>query len=65
MPRISGIKYHKTLTGKVKSVTIDLNRWGTHLEDFFDLVEAHQRRDQPSINLDKVIKKLDRKHGIK
>lgn len=42
MARIAGITYNKTATGKVKSVTIDLKKWGQYLEDFLDIVEIER-----------------------
>ena len=65
MARIAGIKYHKTVTGKTTAVTINLKKWGAELEDFLDKIEIKKYRNEPTLPLEKVIKKLDKKHGIK
>lgn len=39
MARIAGIKQHRTTTGKLKSVTIDVKKWGEYIQDLLDLIE--------------------------
>jgi hypothetical protein len=47
MGHISGVTYHKTVKGKIKSVTINLNRWGEYLEDFLDMIEVKRIKNSP------------------
>jgi hypothetical protein len=47
MARISGVKYNKTISGKIKSVTIDLSKWGEYLEDFLDMIEVKRIKSSP------------------
>lgn len=47
MARIAGIKYNKTTGGKVKSVTIDLKKWGEYFEDFLDMIEVERIKNSP------------------
>ena len=65
MARIAGIKYNKTNSGKVKSITIDLSKWGEYLEDFIDLIEAEAvKRKNDFISWDKAEKMLDKKSHV-
>jgi hypothetical protein len=61
----SGITYKRTATGKPTSVTISLKKHGAALEDFLDSIEIDKHRNEPTEPLDKVIARLDKKHGIK
>jgi hypothetical protein len=65
MARIAGIKLHKTATGKVKSITIDLKKWGSELEDFLDRLDIADRRGGDTVPWEKARKKLNKKHGFK
>ncbi|MBX3165311.1 MAG: hypothetical protein KF900_12620 [Bacteroidetes bacterium] len=42
MARIAGIKEHKSASGKVTSITIDLKKWGDYLEDFLDMIKVER-----------------------
>ena len=66
MPRIAGLKTETFATGKIKSVTVDMKRWGHLMEDVLDriaLERAHKSNDFTPWEI--VQKKLDKKHGIK
>jgi hypothetical protein len=62
MGHISGVKYHKTVNGKIKSVTINLTKWGEYLEDFLDMIEVKRIKNSPDgkvfYDLSEVKKKL-------
>jgi hypothetical protein len=69
MARIAGIKYEKTASGRKKSITIDLKRWGSYLEDFMDMldVEAIKKSSDGEIvaTHEEVKAMLAKKHNIK
>ena len=69
MARIAGIKFNKSVSGKPKSVTIDLKRWGSYLEDFLDLIEYERIKNGPDgeivANHEDVKKMLEKKFKIK
>ncbi|TAF74634.1 MAG: hypothetical protein EAZ53_08280 [Bacteroidetes bacterium] len=44
MARIAGIKEHRSDSGKLKSITINIEKWGSHLEDFLDMIEVESVR---------------------
>ncbi len=55
MALISGIKINKTSTGKTKSITIDVKRWGSYLEDFLDMIEIDRiKKNDVFVDWDKV-----------
>lgn len=62
---LPGIKYNRTATGKATSVTINLKQHGEALEDFLDSAEIARHRNEPAEPLEKVLTRLDKKHGIK
>ncbi len=53
---LKGIQYIVDDKGNRKSVILDLNKWGEHWEDFYDIIVSESRRDEPDI-LWKKIKK--------
>jgi hypothetical protein len=61
----TGITYKRNATGKATSVTINLKKHGAEIEDFLDKVEMDKHRNEPTKPLEKVIARLDKKHGIK
>lgn len=61
----NGITYKRTATGKPISVTINLKKHGSAIEDFLDRAEIDKHRNDPTESLRKVITRLDKKHGIK
>ncbi|HEX7458921.1 MAG TPA: hypothetical protein VF301_10835 [Ginsengibacter sp.] len=61
----NGITYKRTATGKPISVTINLKKHGSAIEDFLDRLEIDKHRNEPAEPLRKVIARLDKKHGIK
>ena len=65
MAAIAGLKMHTTSTGKVRSVTIDMKRWGHLLEDVIDGIIIEQRRNEPSTPWEEVKAKLEKKHKMK
>ncbi len=65
MPRIAGVKTETTATGKIKSVTIDMKRWGHLMEDVLDAIAVERSRNEESTPWEIIKKKLDKKHGIK
>ena len=66
MARIAGIKTTTTASGKLKSVTVDMKRWGYLMEDVMDAIAIEQAKAANNFTpFDEVIKRLDKKHGIK
>jgi len=61
----NGIIYKRSASGKPISVTIDLKKHGALFEDFLDRLEIKRNRTQPKESLQKVIARIDKKHGIK
>lgn len=61
----NGITYKRTASGKPISVTINLKKYGSAIEDFLDRAEIDKHRKDPAESLRKVITRLDKKHGIK
>jgi hypothetical protein len=56
MPK--GIQYIIEDEGKKKSVILDLEQWGEHWEDFYDILVAETRRDEPNISWKKLKKEV-------
>lgn len=65
MTRIAGIKMETTAKGKIKSVTVDMKRWGHLMENFLDQIAIERARTEESIPWEEVKGRLDKKHGIK
>ena len=69
MARIAGIKQHRTATGKLKSITIDVKKWGEYVQDILDLIEIERIKSSPDGEfggtLEDVKKMLEKKHKIK
>lgn len=61
----NGITYKRTARGKATAVTINLKKHGAALEDFLDRMEIEKHGNDPTIDAEKVIARLDKKHGIK
>lgn len=61
----NGIIYKRTATGKPTSVTINLKKHGAAIEDFLDRAEIEKHRNDPTVDAEKVIARLDKKYGIK
>ena len=55
--KMKGIRFVVDDKGRKVAVIIDLRRWGKHLEDFFDIVAAEERRDEPLVPLDEALGK--------
>lgn len=45
-------------SGRKTAVVIDLEKYGDIWEDFYDILLAHQRRDEPRESLEEVKKRL-------
>ncbi len=48
MPRIAGVKFHKTSTGKKTAVTFNLKIWGEKLQDLLDGIESEAILNNPA-----------------
>lgn len=65
MARIAGIKMETTSTGKIKSVTVDMKRWGYLMEDVLDAIAVERARASNDFTpWPEIKKRLDKKHGI-
>jgi len=69
MARIAGVTFDKTKSGEIRKITLDLKRLDNELqeivEDLLDHLIIEQRKNEPTIPFEEVVKKLDRKHGIR
>lgn len=64
MGKIAGVKFVKNTRCKNIKVTIDLNKWGEDIQDFLGHITVLERRKDKTLSFEKVVKKLDAKHGI-
>ena len=68
MTRISGVTLDKNKKGEIEKITLTLKRLDKEMqeavEDFLDHLIVEQRKNEATVTLDEVVKKLDRKHGI-
>jgi hypothetical protein len=62
---MEGINYITDDRGKRTAVVIDLNKYSTYLEDFFDGLEAESRLNEPKIPFEVVKKNLIAKGKLK
>ncbi len=69
MAPILGIKYETISTSKLKSVTIDLKKWGNYVADVLDLIEIEAIKKSSDGEFggtwEDVKKKMDKKHSVK
>ncbi len=69
MAKISGVTLDKTKRGEIRKITLDLKRLDNELqeivEDLLDHLIIEQRKNEPTVPFEEVVKKLDRKHGIR
>lgn len=69
MARISGVTLDKTKSGEIRKITLDLKRLDNELqeivEDLLDHLIIEQRKNEPTTPFEEVVKKIDRKHGIR
>ncbi len=69
MTKISGVTLDKTKDGQIRKITLDLKRLDSELheivEDLLDHLIIEQRKTEPTVPFEDVVKKLDRKHGIR
>jgi hypothetical protein len=63
METSAGIKYTKGLKGNKRYVRVDLDMHGENqlLEDFLDLVEIENRKNDETISLDEFNKYIDKR----
>ncbi len=68
MSRLAGVTLDKNKKGEIKKITLNLKRIDKDLEeavdDLIDHLIVEQRKNEPTIPMEKVIRKLNRKHGI-
>ena len=66
MQRIAGVAMQTTATGKITKVTIDMKRWGHLMEDVLDAMAVERAKEMNDFSpFSDVVKRLDKKHGIK
>ena len=69
MGKIAGVTLDKTKSGEIRKITLDLKRLDNELqeivEDLLDHLTIEQRKNEPTVPFEEVVKKLDRKHGIR
>ena len=62
---INGVQYVTDMSGKHIAVQIDLQRYGSLWEDFYDVLIAQERKKEPHSSWDKVKKRLAKKNDLK
>jgi len=55
---MTGIQYITDEKGNKQSIIIDLKKWGEYVEDFLDVIEAKQRKDEESESYSSVREKI-------
>ena len=66
MTQVAGLKIEKYSSGKIKSVTVDMKRWGYLMEDVLDAIQIDKAKaSNDYAPWEDVKKKLNKKHGIK
>jgi hypothetical protein len=66
MTRIAGLKTVTTTTGKIKSVTVDMKKWGHLMEDVLDSMAAEKALQSNDYTPWETVKKrLDKKHRVR
>ena len=63
MEAVAGIKYTKSPTGNKNYVRVDLDMYGENqlLEDFLDLAEIKNRKNDETISLDEFNRYIDKR----
>lgn len=57
---MKGVTFITDETHKKRFVQIDLDKYGEIWEDFYDVLIAESRKDEPSKPLDEVLKELEK-----
>ena len=65
MAHIAGVKVLKNSHGKPTKLVIDIHKHFNFIEDFLDMLDIEIRKTSEKFSFDKVVKSLDKKHGIK
>ncbi|NQS97070.1 MAG: hypothetical protein HQ591_01310 [candidate division Zixibacteria bacterium] len=60
---MQGVKYLIDENGKKTAVQIDLKVWGEIWEDFYDVMIALSRKDEPDIPWEEVKKEIEADSG--
>ncbi|MCD5406306.1 MAG: hypothetical protein LRZ99_01275 [Desulfotomaculum sp.] len=61
---IEGIQFVTNAAGEKTAVLIDLKQYGELWEDFYDVLIARQRTDEPRESLESVREILKRQRGL-
>lgn len=61
---MKGIQYLVDDQGKQTSVLIDLQQWGELWEDFYDVIIAHERANEPEIDWEDIKAELDEETNL-
>jgi len=61
---VKGIQFVVDKAGKKKAVLIDLEVWGELWEDFFDVLMAESRKDEPTVPWEVLKGEMERKEEI-
>ncbi|MDR0582050.1 MAG: hypothetical protein LBG31_03700 [Prevotellaceae bacterium] len=66
MGQLQGIKYTKDASGYNRYVHIDLQQYGNDelLEDFLDRIDIEARKGEPSIPLEEVVARENKRRGL-
>lgn len=68
MSKLPGVTLDKNKKGEINKITLNLKRIDKDLEeavdDLIDHLIVEQRKHEPTIPMEKVIRKLNRKHGL-
>jgi hypothetical protein len=66
MKQLEGIKYTKDATGYNRYVRIDLKQYGDDelLEDFLDSIDIAARKEEPTVPLEEVLARENKRRGL-
>ncbi len=59
---MDGIQFVTDQSGKPTSVIIDLEQWGDVWEDFYDVLVAKSRQDEPEIDWEEMKAEMESKN---
>ena len=65
--KIAGVKIKKTLSGKIKSIEIDYNKFSGYVDDFLDALSAKKvlATDKERFSMHEVFEKEYKRRGLK
>ena len=65
MGKIAGITILRDAKGKASKVVFNIKKHHSFIENYLDHLAIEKCRNEPSVPLQEVLDRLDKKHGIK